>query len=87
MEYNIKDQIETWTRKQAYYEGKRAKLVKLISEYETKRSEVDQSKVGDPEVGRFYQRLNSLYTQLHTLPAKIGRCKANIQTLTCELYN
>ncbi len=85
MEYNIKEQIDTWQKKLHHYEQKEAGLRERIKQGEDLRQDVDEMKVGDPRVDRFYHHLSNLYTQLATLPAKIRRCKDNIATLECEL--
>lgn len=83
--YNISEQIDTWQSKLAYYESKELSLKQRIADVESKRDSINRLKVGDPKVDRFYKYLNSLYTQLATLPAKIRRCRDNISTLQCEL--
>lgn len=83
--YNISEQIDTWQKKLEYYESKELSLKQRIADAESKRDSVNRSKVGDPKVEKFYKHLNSLYTQLATLPAKISRCRDNISTLKCEL--
>lgn len=83
--YNISEQIDKWTEKLAYYESKESALKQRITDAEGKRESVNRLKVGDPRVDKFYRQLNSLYTQLATLPAKISRCRDNISTLKCEL--
>lgn len=83
--YNIREQIDTWQTKLAYYESKENSLKKRIAIQESKRESVDREPVGSPEIERFYKRLNSLYTQLAALPCKIRHCKDNILTLQCEL--
>lgn len=82
---NISEQIDTWQKKLAHYEAKELLLVQRIADAESKRDSVNRLKVGDPKVDKFYKQLNSLYTQLATLPAKIRYCKDNISTLQCEL--
>ena len=82
---NISEQIDIWQKKLAHYEAKELLLVQRISDAESKRDSVNRLKVGDPKVYKFYKQLNSLYTQLATLPAKIRHCKDNISTLQCEL--
>lgn len=79
--YNISEQIDKWTKKLEYYECKEASLKQLITDAESKRDSVNRLKVGYPKVEKFYKHLNSLYTQLVTLPAKIRHCKDNISTL------
>lgn len=83
--YNISEQIGTWQSKLACYESKESSLKQRITDAESKREIVNRLKVGDPKVEKFYKHLNSLYTQLATLPAKIRHCKDNILTLQCEL--
>lgn len=83
--YNISEQIITWTSRQMYYEGKELVLKRRIIEEESKRESINRLPVGSPKVDKFYKHLNSLYTQLATLPAKISRCRDNISTLKCEL--
>ena len=83
--YNISEQIGTWQQKLEYYESKESSLKQRITDAESKRESVNRLPVGSPKVYRFYQQLNSLYTQLATLPAKIRHCKENISTLQCEL--
>ncbi len=85
MEYNIKEQIDTWQKKLHHYEQKDTGLRERIKQGEELRQDVDQMMVGDPRVDRFYRHLANLYTQLATLPAKIRHCKDNIATLECEL--
>lgn len=83
--YNISEQIDTWQEKLAYYESKESALKQRITDAESKRESVNRLPVGSPKVDKFYKHLNSLYTQLATLPAKISRCRDNISTLKCEL--
>lgn len=83
--YNISEQIGTWQEKLAYYESKEFSLKQRITNAESKRESVNRLPVGSPKVDKFYKQLNSLYTQLATLPAKIRHCKDNILTLQCEL--
>lgn len=83
--YNISEQIDKWTTKLAYYESKESSLKQRITDAESKRESVNRLPVGSPKVDKFYKQLNSLYTQLATLPAKIRHCKDNILTLQCEL--
>lgn len=83
--YNISEQIDKWTKKLAYYESKESSLKQLITDAESKRESVNRLPVGSPKVDKFYKQLNSLYTQLATLPAKISLCRDNISTLKCEL--
>lgn len=83
--YNISEQIDTWQQKLAHYEAKELLLVQRIADAESKRESVNRLPVGSPKVDKFYKQLNSLYTQLATLPAKIRHCKDNILTLQCEL--
>ena len=83
--YNINEQIDTWQQKLAYYESKESSLKQRIADAESKRESVNLLPVGSPKVDKFYKQLNSLYTQLATLPAKIRHCKDNILTLQCEL--
>lgn len=85
MEYNIREQIDTWQKKLLYYEQKEVDLRERIEKGEALREEVDKLPVGSPKVDKFYRSLSNLYTQLATLPAKIRRCKDNIATLECEL--
>lgn len=83
--YNISEQICTWQQKLAYYESKESSLKQRITDAESKRDSVNRLPVGSPKVDKFYKQLNSIYTQLATLPAKIRHCKDNILTLQCEL--
>lgn len=83
--YNISEQIDTWQSKLAYYESKESSLKQRIAAAESERESVNSLPVGSPKVDEFYRYLNSLYTQLVTLPAKISRCHDNISTLKCEL--
>ena len=83
--YNISEQIDKWTTKLAYYESKESSLKQRITDAESKRESVNRLPVGSPKVDKFYKHLNSLYTQLATLPANIRQCKDNILTLQCEL--
>lgn len=83
--YNISEQIGTWQQKLAYYENKEMYIKQLITNAENLRERVNQLPVGSPKIDRYYRRLNSLYTQLATLPAKIRHCRDNISTLQCEL--
>lgn len=83
--YNISEQIDKWTEKLAYYESKESSLKQRIADAESKRESVNRLPVGSPKVDKFYKHLNSLYTQLATLPAKIILCRDNISTLKCEL--
>lgn len=85
MEYNIKEQIDTWQKKLHYYEQKEAGLRKRIKQGEELREDIGKMPVGDPRIDTFYRHLANLYSQLVTLPAKIRRCKDNILTLECEL--
>ena len=85
MDYNTREQIDSWTKKLAYYESKELSLKQRIADAESHRDSVNRLKVGDPRIDMFYKQLNSLYTQLATLPAKISRCRDNISTLKCEL--
>lgn len=85
MEYNIKDQIDTWQKKLYNYEQKEGSLRQRIATAESLRKEVDKLPVGSPKVDKFYRQLSNLYTQLSSLPAKVRHCKDNIQTLKCEL--
>lgn len=85
MEYNIREQIDSWIKKLAYYETKELSLKQRIADAESHRDSVNRLKVGDPRIDKFYKQLNSLYTQLATLPAKIRHCNDNISTLKCEL--
>lgn len=82
---DISEQIGTWQLKLAYYENKEMYIKQLITDAENLHESVNRLPVGSPKVDRFYRRLNSLYTQLATLPAKIRHCKDNILTLQCEL--
>lgn len=79
--YNIREQIGTWQSKLAYYESKESSLKQRITDAESNRESVNRLPVGSPKVDKFYKQLNSLYTQLATLPAKIRHCKDNILTL------
>lgn len=83
--YNISEQIDTWQQKLACYEAKESSLKQRITDAESKRESVNRLPVGSPKIDKFYRQLNSLYTQLATLPAKIRHCKDNILTLQCEL--
>lgn len=83
--YNISEQIDTWQKKLEHYESKELSLKQRIADAESRRDSVNRLKVGDPKVEKFYKHLNSLYTQLVTLPAKISRCRDNVSTLKCEL--
>ena len=83
--YNINEQIDTWQQKLAYYKSKESSLKQRITDTESKRESVNRLPVGSPKVDKFYKQLNSLYTQLATLPVKIRHCKDNILTLQCEL--
>lgn len=85
MDYNISEQIDSWTKKLYYYEQKEGNLRQRISTAESLRKEVDKLPVGSPKVDKFYRQLSSLYTQLSSLPAKVRHCKDNLQTLKCEL--
>ena len=85
MEYNIREQIDTWQKKLLHYEQKEAGLRERIEKGESLRQKVDKMPVGSPKVDKFYRSLSNLYTQLATLPAKIRHCKDNIATLECEL--
>lgn len=85
MEYNIKEQIDTWQKKLHHYEQKETGLRMKIKQYEEWRKEVDGLPVGSPSIDKYYRRLASLYSQLATLPGKIRHCKDNILTLQCEL--
>ena len=83
--YDISEQIGTWQKKIAYYENREVHLKQLITDAENLRERVNRLPVGSPKIDTFYKRLNSLYTQLATLPAKIRHCRDNISTLQCEL--
>ena len=83
--YDISEQIGTWQKKIAYYENREVHLKQRITDTESKRESVNRLPVGSPKVDKFYKHLNSLYTQLATLPANIRQCKDNILTLQCEL--
>lgn len=85
MDYNIREQIDTWQKKLHYYECREIYLCERIKKGEELREEVDKMPVGSPKVDKFYRSLANLYTQLATLPAKIRHCKDNIATLECEL--
>lgn len=85
MDYNISEQIDRWKKKRSYYENKELKLRQRITDAESQRDSIDQLRVGDPLIDKFYKQLDSLYTQLATLPAKIRHCNDNILTLKCEL--
>ena len=85
MDYNIKEQIDSWTKKLANYEVKESSLKQRIADAESRRDNVNRLPVGCPKIDRFYKQLNSLYTQLASLPTKIRHCKDNISTLKCEL--
>lgn len=85
MDYNIREQIDTWQKKLLHYEQKEAVLRERIEKGEALREDVDKMSVGDPRINKFYRHLANLYTQLATLPAKIRHCKDNIATLECEL--
>ena len=74
MEYNIKEQIDTWQKKLHHYEQKEAGLRERIKQGEELRQDVDQMKVGDPRVDSFYRHLSNLYTQLATL-LRLGAAK------------
>lgn len=85
MDYNIREQIDIWTKKLAYYKSKELSLRQRIAEAEKQRMYVDSYPVGSVYIDRFYRYLNSLYSQLAHLPAKIRHCNDNISTLKCEL--
>lgn len=85
MEYNIKEQIDTWQKKLHHYEQKETVLRERIEQNEGLRQEVDKMPVGDPRIDKFYRHLSNLYSQLATLPTKIRHCKDKILTLQCEL--
>ena len=85
MDYNIREQIDTWQKKLHHYEQKEIGLRERIKQGEELRQEVDKMPVGDPRIDKFYRSLSNLYTQLATLPGKIRHCKDNIATLECEL--
>lgn len=85
MEYDIKWQIEAWTKKMHYYEQEDARLRAKIQENEALREQVDKMPVGNPKIEKFYRKLGGLYTQYATLPAKIRHCKDNIETLRREM--
>lgn len=83
--YNISEQIDKWTEKLAYYESKESALKQRITDAESHRDSINRLPVGSPKIDKFYKQLNSLYTQLATLPAKIRHYNDNISTLRCEL--
>lgn len=85
MEYNIREQIDTWQKKLHYYEQKEDALRQLIEIGESLRKKADKMPVGSPKIDKFYRHLANLKTQLTTLPAKIRHCKDNISTLECKL--
>lgn len=85
MDYNISEQIDSWTKKLANYKVKESSLKQRITDAESRRDSVNRLPVGSPKIDRFYKHLNSLYTQLATLPTKIRHCEDNISTLKCEL--
>lgn len=85
MEYNIREQIDTWQKKLLRYEQKETRLRERIAISENLRKNVDEMPVGSPKVDRFYRSLAELYTQLDPLLVKIRHCKDNIATLECEL--
>lgn len=85
MDYNIREQIDSWTKKLANYKVKELSLKQRITDAESRRDSVNRLPVGSPKIDRFYKQLNSLYTQLATLPTKIRHCEDNISTLKCEL--
>lgn len=88
MEYDIKWQIEAWTKKMRYYEQEEHRLREKMKKTEAMRKEVDLMPVGDPKIEKFYRKLSGYYTQYATLPAKIRKCKDNIETLKVEaLWN
>ncbi len=85
MDYNISEQIGTWTNKLDYYKSKESLLKQRIADTESKRESVNRLPVGSPFVDKFYRQLNSLYTQLANLSIKVCQCKNNIITLQREL--
>lgn len=85
MEYNIKEQIDTWTRKLHYYENKDTQLLSRITQLESQRKFIDALPVGSPMVDRYYRQMDNLIGQRRTLPSKILKCKDYISTLKCEL--
>lgn len=85
MDYNISEQIDSWTKKLDYYKARESSLKQRITDAESRRDSVNRLPVGSPKIDKFYKQLNSLYTQLATLPAKIRHCNDNISTLKCEL--
>lgn len=85
MEYNIKEQIDTWQKKLHHYEQKETRLRERVKQFEGLRENVNNLPVGSPSIDRYYRSLAALYSQLVTLPGKIRHCKDNILTLQCEL--
>lgn len=62
MDYNISEQIDSWTKKLANYKAKESSLKQRITDAESRRDSVNRLPVGSPKIDRFYKQLNSLYT-------------------------
>lgn len=85
MENNINEQIDMWREAMHRYEEEKADLQKQIGDTEALRKEIDELPVGHPTIVRYYTKLASLHARYTTLPAKIGYCKDNIETLKREI--
>lgn len=84
MEYDIKWQIEAWTKKMHYYEQEEHRLRDRIKETEALRKEVDLMHVGNPRIEKFYHKLSGYYALYSALLEKIRKCKENIETLKVQ---
>lgn len=85
MNEEINAQILALEAKLRQYESKKASLQRRAHLLELRRKEIDNLQVGDPQVEWYYKRLDNIYSQIHSLPAKIRKCKDFIVTLKCEL--
>lgn len=87
MKTDIELQIENWEKKKFKYEQKDVKLKQSIATMESKRSKMDCDYAFTPVLDNYYKRLDSLYTQLHTLSAKINKCNSYLTTLRmCQSF-
>lgn len=85
MHNNISEQIDMWREAMHRYEEEKTDLLKQIHDTEALRNEIDKMPVGHPTIVRYYTKLASLHARYTTLPAKIGYCKDNIETLKREI--
>lgn len=85
MNEEINAQILVLEAKLRQYESKKVTLQQRAQRLELRRKEIDNLQVGEPQIERYYKRLDSIYSQIYSLPAKIRKCKDHIVTLKCEL--